>query len=194
MLDAIISCIVSICSSSSESILNQVSVILTRQRSRASFEGICPGSWSLGYNSARTGSGTNMQFILRSAHAVCKHTGRRLARWMNGRVYLRSSVGWITQKCLRLPVFVAWWWWWCVCVSLSLPVCARAAVFFVSACMQSVLMCGCINSFVCWKAVTWEAFQHLWKIIFIYTKHEGIQCQQEHSMWQHNALNTFFIV
>lgn len=30
------------------------------------------------------------------------------------------------------------------CPDVSLPVCARAAGFFVSACEQNVIMCGCL--------------------------------------------------
>lgn len=82
---------------------------------------------------ARTGTGscTNMRSIWRSARAF-ELPGRQWGLLIEREVHLKSSVEWIIPKRACRPRLC--------CVSVL--VCARASVFFVSAYVLSVLVCG----------------------------------------------------
>lgn len=78
----------------------------------------------------------------------------------------------------------------------GVSLCLSVHVLLFSLCqhvMQTVLMCGCINSFVCCKAVTRSFLTSVEKNVFIYTKRETIQCQQEQSVWWRNTLDTCIV-
>lgn len=55
---------------------------------------------------------------------------------------------------------------------VSVPVCARAAVFFVSACVQSILMCGCLHvpSLLSAVRLSLETIHNIFGKLFLRTK------------------------